>query len=154
MVTHRRYNIWWVPLLCLFAAMFFHDAFGAQDTATQTNRAHLIVVYPASVTADDCITITFPKQHPKKMSVRSPSGEWFVVHEKSEEIFLLPYNKFSRATSIQKRASEFRGVKWVGGQRIVGPVFNEPGEYLFYMADNLETEPENTFHMTGMVIYK
>lgn len=142
MLTHRRYSIWWT--LFLFAPMVFRSAFGAD----------IVVVSPASVTADDCITITFPRKHPKKMSVRTPSGEWFVVHEKSEEIFLLPSNKFSRATSIQKKVSEFRGVKWAGGQRIVGPVFNEPGKYLFYMADNLETEPENTFHMMGSVVYK
>lgn len=88
------------------------------------------------------------------MSIKSPSGEWFVVHEKSENIYFLPKHKSSSATSVQKMVAKIKGVKWVDGKRTVEAVFNAPGEYLFYMADNLETEPENTFNMMGTVIYR
>ena len=119
----------------------------------KTHKSQL-VISPKVVTANDVVVISFPRQHPQKMSIMSPSGEWFVVHEKSEKIYLLPKNKFSSATSVQKKVAEIKGVKWIDGKRLVGPVFNEPGEYMFYMADNLETEPENTFYLTGTVIYR
>lgn len=53
-----------------------------------------------------------------------------------------------------KKVSAINGVKWDDGKRVVEPVFNAPGEYLFYMADNLETEPENTFHLMHTVTYR
>ena len=114
----------------------------------------VLVIKPKVVTANDVITISFPRNRPKKMSIRSPSHEWYVVHEKAEKIYLLPKNSSSKITSVQKKVSEINGVKWVDGNRVVGPVFNEPGEYMFYMADNLETEPANTFHLTNTVTYR
>ena len=88
------------------------------------------------------------------MSIKSPSGEWFVVHEESEKVYFLPQDEFSCATSAQKKVTEITGVKWIDGKRVIAPVFNAPGEYLIYMADNLETEPENTFYLTGTVTYR
>lgn len=119
----------------------------------KANKAQL-VIKPGVITANAVITISFPRQHPQKMSIKSPSGEWFVVHEESEKIYLLPKDEFSCATSVQKKVAEITGVKWIDGKRVIGPVFNEPGEYLVYMADNLETEPENTFYLTGTVVYR
>ncbi len=40
------------------------------------------------------------------------------------------------------------------GKGNIAPVFTEPDKYLIYMVDNLETEPENTFHMMGTVMHK
>lgn len=119
----------------------------------KVNKSRL-VISPNVVTANDVLVISFPRQHPQKMSIKSPSGEWFVVHEKSEKVYFLPQDEFSCATSAQKKVAEITGVKWIDGKRVIGPVFNEPGEYLVYMADNLETEPENTFYLTGTVVYR
>lgn len=146
----------------LFACLLFialsGNAFGTQEAIVQaqtpSNPSTLIKVSPGVATATDIITIAFPRKHPKKMSIRSPGGGWYSVHEVSEKIYLLPASQFSRATLVRKKVSEIKGVIWVDGKRSIEPVFSEPGEYLIYMADNLETEPENTFHMTGTVIYK
>lgn len=117
-------------------------------------KSSLLAIYPASVSSADHITITFPKNHPKNVSIRSPGGDWYVVHERAERISLLPYRQFLFATSVRKKVSEIRGVKWLDGKRIVERVFKEPGEYLFYMADNLETEPENTYSMMATIVFK
>ena len=144
--------------VCLLFITFSGSAFGAQGSVVQTqmpsDQSALIKVSPGVITARDIITIAFPRKHPKKMSIRSPSGGWYSVHEVSEKIYLLPASQFSQATLVRKRVSKIKGVIWVDGKRSIEPVFSEPGEYLIYMADNLETEPENTFHMTGTVIYK
>ena len=117
------------------------------------NKSRL-VISPNVVTANDVLVISFPRQHPQKMSIKSPGGEWFVVHEESEKVYFLPPDEFSCVTSAQKKVAEITGVKWMDGKRVIGPVFNESGEYLIYMADNLETEPENTFYLAGTVIYR
>ena len=143
---------------CLLFITFSGSAFDTQEATVQAqtpfNHSTLIKVSPGVVTAKDIITITFPRKHPTKMSIRSPGGGWYSVHETPEKIYLLPASQFSRATLVRKKVSEIKGVIWVNGKRSIAPVFTEPGEYLIYMADNLETEPENTFHMTGTVIYK
>lgn len=152
------YSIHNVLFACLLFIALGGNAFGAPETIVQaqtpSNAGTLIKVTPGVVTATDIITITFPKKHPKKMSIRTPGGGWYSVHEAPEKIYILPASQFSRATLVRKKVSEIKGVIWIDGKRSIEPVFSEPGEYLIYMADNLETEPENTFHMTGTVIYK
>ena len=141
-------------ILVLFAALNSNAA-AVKNPIEQikVNKSRL-VISPNVVTANDVIVISFPRQHPQKMSIKSPSDEWFVVHEESEKVYFLPQDEFSYATSSQEKVAEIMGVKWIDGKRVIGPVFNEPGEYLIYMADNLETEPENTFYLTGTVIYR
>lgn len=62
-----------------------------------------LVIQPNVVTPNDVISISFPRKRPKKMSVRSPNNEWYVVHEKSENFYLLPKNGSSTVTSVQKK---------------------------------------------------
>ena len=140
-------------ILALFAALNSNAAEVKTPVEQSKVNKSQLEISPSVVTANDLIVISFPRQHPQKMSIKSPSGEWFVVHEESEKVYFLPQNEFSCASSAQKKVAEITGVKWIDGKRVIGPVFNEPGEYLIYMADNLETEPENTFYLTGTVIY-
>ncbi len=157
MPTFRR-NLFLRILLCIFLLVPCFMIEAAQENTVQSGeqgrKSGPIIIYPSIVSPATNITITFPKNHPKNVSIRSPGGEWYVVHEKSERVSLLPYRQFLLATSVKKRVSEIRGVKWFDGKRIVERVFNEPGEYLFYMADNLETEPENTYSMMATIVYK
>ena len=142
--------------VCLLVPCFIIEA--AQENTVQSGehgrKSGPIIIHPSILSSATHITITFPKNHPKNVSIRSPKGDWYVVHEKSEHVSLLPYRQFLLATSVKIRVSEIRGVKWLDGKRIVERVFNEPGEYLFYMADNLETEPENTYSMMATIVYK
>jgi hypothetical protein len=39
----------------------------------------------------------------------------------------------------------------VNGKKIKEKVFQKQGEYLVYMANNLEIEPENTFHLMTII---
>ena len=131
--------------------MFFFASLSCQAGGVADSA---LVIKPNEVSANDVITISFPKKRPKKMSVRSPSNEWYVVHETSGNMYLLPKKSTSKITSVRKKISEIIGVKWVDGKRVVEPVFKAPGEYMFYMADNLETEPDNTFHLMSTVTFR
>ena len=41
--------------------------------------------------------------------------------------------------------SESTGTAWVNGKATVQPIIKGKGKYHLYIADNLETEPENTY---------
>ena len=154
MTTPAPYLLKRLFLTFAFFAAFDCAAAEARDVEPLKVGKSQLIIRPSVVAANDVIIISLPKKHPQKMSIKSPNGEWFVVHEKSEKVYFFPKHKSSSATSVRKKVAKIRGVKWVDGKRMVEPVFNEPGEYLFYMADNLETEPENTFSMMGAVIYR
>ena len=113
-----------------------------------------LVITPKKITPSDFITINFPLNHPKNMSVRTPNGEWFVIHDKAEQLVILPNEEYAQVNSIRIKVSDIKGVKWEDGKRLIQQVFHESGEYLFYMADNLETEPDNTFYLTTTVHYR
>ena len=88
------------------------------------------------------------------MSIRDPQGVWHVVHDSDENIFILPEDEYAKARRIEISPSKLIGISWIEGKKVEGSVFSQPGEYLIYMADNLETEPENTFHFMGTVLFK
>jgi len=109
-------------------------------------------VSPTKASLGQKITVTLPQDHPLKMSIRDPKGVWHWVHEPEENILFLPYSDLKSTTQITLLTSKLRGVSWDNGKKVAGLVFNQPGEYLLYFADNLETEPENTFHFKGTVM--
>ena len=78
-------------------------------------------------------------------------GVWHVVHDSGEKVFILPEDEYVKARRIDVTPSKLTGISWINGKRFDGLVFGLPGEYLIYMADNLETEADNTFHFMGKV---
>ena len=94
------------------------------------------------------ITLSLPIPHPKKMSVRTPAATWFVIYDPSEQISHIASPNFSTATSLDIDINSQLGTTWIDGNKQIEPIFKEKGEYLIYLADNLETEPENTFHFS------
>ncbi len=111
-------------------------------------------VVPSEISHDQKFTITLPREHPSKMSIRDPKGVWHWVHNVEEEIYFLPSVEFEEATKFIISPSKIRGVSWINGKKVDSLIFNYPGEYLVYFADNLETEPENTFYFMGKVVVK
>ena len=88
-----------------------HAQAQSEPRLTELKKSSQFVISPKSVLMSDSITLTFPSTHPKNMSVRTPSGEWFVVHEKAEKIAIIPYKKFARAKSFQVKIVDVKGVK-------------------------------------------
>ena len=73
------------------------------------------------------------------------SGErsWTVMDEDfmSDGLTLEPPAKYSFVVN------DLRGRHWdASGRAFEGRVFEAPGAYELYFADNLETEPDNTLH--------
>lgn len=85
------------------------------------------------------------------MSIRDPSGIWHWVQDAQEKITFMPDAEFGKATRLIIDSGTLQGTSWIDGRKIRGRVFKYPGEYLVYFANNLETEPENTFHFMAKI---
>ena len=142
-------QMFWVLVILL--GSFLLGCAGGQNESLDSG-ANKFSIYPSEISLDQKITVKLPKQHPLKMSIRDPKGVWHWVQDAEEDILFLPYSDFKEATRITILPSQVRGVSWINGKRLDGLVFNHLGEYLVYIADNLETEPENTFHFMGKVV--
>ena len=113
---------------------------------TKQSDQETFAVKPEQVSKQDTLTLTLPKKHPTKISVKSPNGTFYIIHSEEDNIALIPYEKVDSAKSIKIPLLSTIGLTWIEGKKTQEKVFKVPGRYLIYMADDLETEPENTFH--------
>jgi len=117
------------------------------------NKTAALQVYPQSISVGENFRLTFPKLHPRKLSVRSPSGKWYSIQDSDEGVFIISSKEYNSATELKINPKTLKGITWINGKKVKEKVFQENGEYLVYMANNLETEPENTFHFSVSIIF-
>jgi hypothetical protein len=142
-------NKYWV--LIFVTLLFSCDGMSNKTDDRIIGDSKALVLTPDKVKKSESFTLSFPKEHPKSIAIRTPGGVWYTIHDKEENIFVTTNKEFQNATSIQLVVTDVKGIKWENGKRVVESVFTEPGEYLVYMADNLETEPENTFFLSKYI---
>ncbi len=128
---------------------------GCTDKAiSKQDKQTSFSVQPKRVSVQDTLIITLPKSRPSKLSIRSPEGTFYIVHSKDDDIALLAYDQLQSVNSIKISVSKVEGLVWIDGKKRREGVFKKQGEYLIYMADDLETEPENTFHFMQSVVFQ
>ena len=113
-------------LMILFASGFVH-AEPINCNVTSNGEVHISMIAP----------------HPNHALVHRPSGETVWLQTSSEYIHKQVPN-FSEL-KIWVISSESKGTVWVNGKATVQPIIKGKGEYHLYIAENLETEPENTY---------
>ncbi len=109
---------------------------------------------PKEIVFGNTFTIILPESRPSGMSIRDPIGVWYIIHDPNEGIFHLKESEYSTSGSLEISTTLIKGVIWKDGKKTDARVFTVPGEYIIYFADNLETEPENTFSLMTSVILK
>jgi len=103
----------------------------------------------------DEISISLPLPHPKELAIKSPNGTWFYLHVENEgdSEMLMPKEKFAALKQLNLDTSKLEARYWDNGKAMRGKVFGVTGAYLIYMADNLETELDNTLHFSSIIQY-
>jgi len=109
--------------------------------------------YPRILYKGDTLTIVLSADHPRGLAIRDPSDNWYYLQGESSQFQLMAPGDFARATRIEIPTDEIEAVRWDDGRAQSDLIFRETGEYLVYMANNLETEPENTFYLENTVYY-
>lgn len=153
--TVTSMKIYQLAILVVLSVVFLGcDKPDVQTTPAWIGQDASLVVTPKQASKNDTVKLTFPVSHPQNIAIKSPAGEWYTIHGESESILLMPDSEFKSATSIQLHLSSVMGTKWVEGRAVNEAVFTEPGSYIIYMADNLETDPENTFFISNTIELK
>ncbi len=103
----------------------------------------------------DKLTIHMPRPHPKEFAIKAPDGTWFYLQTENEPAGekLMSSEKFAALQQLEFDTSQLEAQYWHDGMAKRNKVFTLSGEYLIYMADNLETEPENTTYFASFVHY-
>jgi hypothetical protein len=95
------------------------------------------------VTDESTVIVTMEIPHPNHALVYRPSGETVWLQTSSEYIHKQVPNFSEIKTWII--SSESKGTVWVNGKATVQPIIKGKGKYHLYIAENIETEPENTY---------
>lgn len=103
----------------------------------------------------DKLSITMPQPHPKELAIRAPDGRWFYLHIENEgaEEMLMSSKQFAALQKLDLDTRQLEARYWSDGKAMYGQVFTQTGDYLIYMADNLETEQENTLSFASIIHY-
>ncbi len=103
----------------------------------------------------DKLSITMPQPHPKELAIRTPDGRWFYLHLENEGVgeTLMPSEQFASLQQLDFDTRQLEARYWNDGKPMHGKIFTQTGDYLIYMADNLETEPENTLSFASIIHY-
>ena len=112
--------------LILFSSGFVHA-----DTIT------------CNVTSNGDVHISMVAPHPEHALVIRPNGETVWLQTSPEYI----HKKIENFGELEKWVitPETKGTVWIDGQASVDPIIQGNGRYHLYIAENLETEPENTY---------
>ncbi|GEM_PF-4737186 len=92
---------------------------------------------------ESTVIVTMEIPHPNHAIVHRPGGET-VWLQTSPEFIHKQVSNFSRLKTWVI-SSESKGTVWVNGKATVQPIIKGKGKYHLYIAENTETEPENTY---------
>jgi len=95
------------------------------------------------VADESTIIVTMEIPHPNHALVHRPSGETVWLQTSPEFIHKQIPNFSELKTWVI--SSESKGTVWVNGKATVQPIIKGNGKYHLYIAENTETEPENTY---------
>ena len=135
--------------LCLLPFLF-----SCQSVSQKSYEGEGGLVVDKKALSAGVLKIHLPENHPSSMSIRAPNNDWYIVQDSSSSVVYISQDKFDNSDLIEFDINTLEGVIWRAGTKTTEKVFNQEGEYLIYLANNLETEPENTFSMRTIVDYK
>lgn len=102
---------------------------------------------------DDLVRVLMPSPHPERLAIMDPDGHWYYLQDQPLPNPLVPYDEFRDLDSFSFTPSELRAITFIDGEERRLPVFSVAGEYTICLAENLETEPENTLSFETTVYY-
>ncbi len=138
----------------LLLVFFIFTVFTGCNNKNPDSNTNALQATPEITSPGETISLTFPQDHPAYLAIRDPAGAWYSIQSPDDDVMMLTPEKYSATTNLSLHTQTLEGVTWVEGVKTKELVFKTRGEYLVYMADNLETEPENTFHFMTYIQLK
>ncbi len=123
-------------------------------TAEKHHTVEHFFISSTELTKNDVITINLPKLRPKNLVIVDSNDQWFIIQSAEANVLMMSEEEFSLIKVLELPIKSTKGTIWENGLKITKTVFKESGKYQIYFADNLETEPDNTFNFSAHVIVK
>lgn len=102
----------------------------------------------------DMLRVAVPEEHPRGLAIKDPAGNFYVLQDAdSPRPQLMAPGDFAKTRLFELDTLRIEGTVWADGKAMQERPFTKEGEYLIYMADDMETEPENTFSLMGTVYF-
>jgi hypothetical protein len=107
---------------------------------------------PDTLRTGGSVTIEMGANHPGELAAVSPGGGWYYFQGSSRAV-LMPAEAFKKATQIEI-PHDIQGIVYKDGKPMKKALFSAAGRYEIVLAENLETEPENTLWLHCFVRYE
>lgn len=102
--------------------------------------------YVISKAKKKLVRLELPTPHPKKFAIMAPGGQWYYLQDPPQAAMFGTAKEFAKAKKLEFDVETFKAKE--GASSKAQKVFRQPGKYMFYFANNIETEPANTFSMS------
>ena len=96
-----------------------------------------------NATSEGNILVIMEVPHPNHALIYRPTGETIWLQSSSDFVHRQIENFSNLETWVITPESE--GTVWINGKATAQPIINGKGRYHLYIAENIETEPENTY---------
>ena len=129
------------------------DELESSAPLSSVSKSAGVSVSQTHISEDQEFSIMLPAGHPQKMAIFTPNSRFYILHSQEQGISLWDGSEPAEAKTVKINPRTLAGVTWLEGVRTSALVFRAKGVYRFYLADNLETEPENSNSRSIEVTY-
>ena len=100
------------------------------------------------------LSLSFPGNHPLKMAIIIPGSDnpYVFLQDGTEIMEFVPADSFAKVRNMVLKADQ-QGIRFINGSKHREAIFKKSGYYTVVLADNLETEPENTNSLQARVYF-
>jgi len=119
------------------------------------NVHHEFSCLNSSITSMDTITLLLPDHYPLGLAIEDMNHAYYILfypmnNDSEKNLYLSKVNGQFQL----KIPATATGTIYIEGQKFTKKVFTSPGKYKILVADNLETELDNTYYFTCDVHFK
>ena len=131
-------------------ALLFLALAACADTASVSDAVRLSPTQvETTINTASVLSVDLPAEITAEVAVRTPAEEFVYLHiDGAAELW--PFG--SQPATLELNVDSVRGVVFRDGSAIPVNAFDGPGSYEVIVADNLETEPENTMWQSYPVV--
>jgi len=140
--------------LIVFTCIVMMASCSLQKNSNNDQSESRILHVDEKALAKGTLLLHLPEKKPKGLAIQTPNGEWFVLQDHEEAIEIMPQTLFDSVDEMKFNIQTLKGTTWRESVKTIDVIFTSSGKYLIYFADNLETEPENTFSLQEVVDFK
>lgn len=140
--------------LIIFTCLFIMTSCTQLNDSSNNKPASKTLFIDNKELINGTLLIHLAENKPKCLAIQTPDSEWFVLQDNKDSIEIMPQQQFDSAVKFKFNIQTLSGTTWRDAKKTVDIIFRSPGNYLVYFADNLETEPENTFSLQEVIEIK